>query len=87
MVFSEKQRHFGADKRDLLPAQCQQCEYLNLCYGECPKNRIIKTDTGENGLNYLCEGYRSYFKHTKPYFEFMANTLRRSKEIGARNEE
>lgn len=75
MVFSEKQLRFGADKRDTLPTQCKQCEFLKLCHGECPKNRIIKTKTGEPGLNYLCEGYYAFWKHSKPYMEFMANEL------------
>jgi uncharacterized protein len=75
MVFSEKQKRFGADKRDTLPTQCRQCEFKKLCNGECPKNRIIKTSTGEPGLNYLCEGYYAFWKHTQPYMEFMANEL------------
>ena len=75
MVFSQKQLRFGADKRDTLPTQCRQCQFLNLCHGECPKNRIISTKTGEYGLNYLCEGYYAFWKHTKPYMEFMANEL------------
>lgn len=75
MVFSQKQLRFGADKRDLLPTQCRQCEFKKLCNGECPKNRIIKTSTGEPGLNYLCEGYYAFWKHTQPYMEFMANEL------------
>ena len=75
MVFSQKQLQFGADKRDLLPTQCRQCEFKKLCNGECPKNRIIKTSTGEPGLNYLCEGYYAFWKHSQPYMEFMANEL------------
>ena len=75
MVFSPKQLRFGADKRDTLPTQCQQCEFKKLCHGECPKNRIIKTKTGEPGLNYLCEGYYAFWKHSQPYMEFMANEL------------
>jgi len=75
MMFSEEQLRFGADKRDKLPTQCKQCEFLNLCNGECPKNRIIKTPTGEPGLNYLCAGFKMYYRHTKPYMEFMANEL------------
>jgi len=73
MVFSPKQLRFGADKRDTLPTQCRECEFLKLCHGECPKNRIIKTKTGEPGLNYLCEGYYAFWKHSQPYMEFMAN--------------
>lgn len=75
MVFSQKQLRFGADKRDLLPGQCQRCEFKKLCHGECPKNRIISTKDGEPGLNYLCEGYYAFWKHTKPYMEFMAAEL------------
>lgn len=75
MMFSEKQLRFGTDKRDTLPTQCKQCEFLKLCNGECPKNRIIKTASGEPGLNYLCAGYKSFFKHTEPYMQFMANEL------------
>jgi len=75
MVFSQKQLRFGADKRDLLPGQCLQCAYKKLCNGECPKNRIIHTKSGEPGLNYLCEGYYAFWKHTQKYMEFMANEL------------
>ena len=75
MMFSENQLRFGADKRDLLTTQCRECEFLKLCNGECPKNRIIKTSTGEPGLNYLCAGFKAYYRHTKPYMEFMANEL------------
>lgn len=75
MVFSQKQLRFGADKRDTLPTQCRQCEFKKLCNGECPKNRIINTKTGEPGLNYLCEGYYAFWKHTQPAMEFMANEL------------
>jgi len=75
MVFSQKQLRFGADKHDMLPSQCLQCEYKKLCNGECPKNRILHTKTSEPGLNYLCEGYYAFWKHTQPYMEFMANEL------------
>jgi uncharacterized protein len=75
MMFSEKQKRFGADKRDKLPTQCKQCEFLKVCNGECPKNRIINTASGEPGLNYLCKGYYAYYKHTQPYMKFMESEL------------
>lgn len=43
MMMSRRLRTFGADKRDTLPRRCLECEYLHLCHGECPKNRIIPT--------------------------------------------
>jgi len=75
MMLSEKQLRFGQNKRDALPSQCLQCEYLKLCNGECPKNRISTTLSGEKGLNYLCKGYKMYFQHVAPYMDFMANEL------------
>ncbi|MEI7981727.1 MAG: anaerobic sulfatase-maturation protein, partial [Bacteroidota bacterium] len=69
------QMQFGKNKSDKLPAFCKMCEFLNICNGECPKNRIIKTPDGEPGLNYLCPGFKMFYKHSKPYFDFMANEL------------
>jgi uncharacterized protein len=69
------QIQFGMDKRDRLPAYCKKCEFLDLCTGECPKNRIIRTPDGEPGLNYLCEGFKLFYNHVEPYMEFMANEL------------
>ncbi|MDE6378234.1 MAG: anaerobic sulfatase maturase, partial [Duncaniella sp.] len=43
MTLSQRLRTFGADKRDALPSRCQACDWLRLCHGECPKNRIIPT--------------------------------------------
>ena len=76
LMESPFQLRFGQDKRDRLPAFCLACEYLNLCNGECPKNRIINTPDGDPGLNYLCAGFKKFYKHSRPYFEFMANELR-----------
>ena len=72
---SKSQIGFGNDKWERLPGQCGGCEYLNLCFGGCPRNRFIFTDDGENELNYLCEGYRSFFSHTAQAMKFMANEL------------
>jgi uncharacterized protein len=34
---------------------------LELCWGECPKNRFVKTPSGEPGLNYLCPGLKRFY--------------------------
>lgn len=75
MMYSDRQIKFGNDKRDALPTQCKECEFLFACNGECPKNRIIKTESGEDGLNYLCKGYYKFFKHVAPYMDFMKKEL------------
>ena len=75
MVESDRQRKFGTDKRDTLPAFCQRCEVRHLCHGECPKHRFIKTPDGEPGLNYLCAGYKRFFQYVTPYMDAMARLL------------
>jgi uncharacterized protein len=36
----------------------------------------MKTAEGEDGLNYLCAGYKHFFTHVDPYMRFMAGELR-----------
>jgi uncharacterized protein len=75
LVYSKRQKKFGNDKKDSLPNYCLNCEVRFACNGECPKHRFIKTPDGENGLNYLCAGYKKFFNHIDPYMKFMANEL------------
>lgn len=79
MVFSEKQRKFGSDKADTLPAYCRRCEVRFACNGECPKHRFLKTPDGEDGLNYLCAGYKRFFNHIDPYMKTMTQLLRQQR--------
>jgi uncharacterized protein len=79
LVASEKQRKFGRDKRDTLPAYCRRCEVMQICNGECPKNRFIETPDGEPGLNYLCEGYKSFFQHADRPMKIMAGLIQRGR--------
>jgi len=76
MVASEQQRTFGGDKKDTLPQYCGECDFRFACNGGCPKHRFTRTPSGEEGLNYLCKGYKLYFAHIAPYMEFMAQELR-----------
>jgi len=76
MLMSEQQRDFGQAKKDALPQYCLDCEVRFACHGECPKNRFIETPDGEEGLNYLCEGYKAFFNHIDAPMKFMANELR-----------
>ena len=71
---SDQQQRFGLDKRDTLPQECRQCPYLKLCWGGCPKNRLLKGRGGP--LNWLCEGYKSLYSHTQPHFLAMARAIR-----------
>ena len=73
---SRKQRAFGQHKLSTLPNYCRECEVRFACHGECPRNRFITTPDGEPGLNYLCAGYKLFFKHIDPAMKIMANLLR-----------
>ncbi len=79
MVYSPFQNKFGFDKSETLPQYCRRCEYLTDCYGECPKNRILRTVDGEPGLNYLCRGLKKYFKHALPEIEKIVAGLKNSR--------
>jgi uncharacterized protein len=72
---SAQQKKFGMDKNDTLPRYCRECDVRFACNGECPKHRFITTPDGEPGLNYLCAGYKMFFRHIDPYMRFMANEL------------
>jgi uncharacterized protein len=76
MVFSPRQVKFGYAKSETLPAYCRQCEFLTDCWGECPKNRLLRTPDGEAGLNYLCPGLKRFFRHAVPEAKRMAARLR-----------
>ena len=79
LVRSEKQRRFGQAKSDTLPEYCRKCPVLFACYGECPRNRFIKTPAGEDGLNYLCAGYKAFFTHIEMPMRQMADLLRQGR--------
>ncbi|WP_086968462.1 anaerobic sulfatase maturase [Vibrio coralliirubri] len=66
LALSFKQQQFGFAKSKSLPTQCRECDYRFACYGECPKNRILTTASGEVGLNYLCSGWMDFFTHIDP---------------------
>ncbi|MEI6142980.1 MAG: anaerobic sulfatase maturase [Mariniphaga sp.] len=72
LLESDQQREFGNAKRVSLPDYCRSCEVLAMCNGACPKDRFLSTPDGEQGLNYLCEGYKLFFNHCKPFVEQVA---------------
>ena len=75
MLDGGQQTKFGDDKRDALPRYCRECEFLRVCNGGCPKDRIATTPDGEPGLNYLCAGYKLYYAHALPVLAQMAKCL------------
>ncbi|MFA9440149.1 anaerobic sulfatase maturase [Uliginosibacterium sp. sgz301328] len=66
MVFSLQQLEFGLDKKNSLPSECKSCRHLNLCWGECPRTRLLRTREGEGNLSYLCAGWKRFYDHATP---------------------
>ena len=81
MVFSPAQVKFGYAKSEALPRYCRECLYLKDCWGECPKNRLIRAPDGEPGLNYLCAGLKKFYNHALPEVEQIAGTVRRQQNL------
>lgn len=80
LVTSSRQQRFGSDKRDRLSGYCRACDVFFACQGECPRNRFLKTPPGnEEGLNYLCAGYRLFFHHIDQSMRVMAELLGRGR--------
>jgi uncharacterized protein len=83
MAFSLRQEWFGKAKERLLHGMCRRCEWLFACFGECPKNRFLRTPGGEPGLNYLCDGWRAFYAHADPWLQRIVRGLGGSPVRGA----
>ena len=79
LMESSMQSKFGIDKRNGLPTKCIRCSYYSACHGECPKHRFNTSESGETGLNALCEGYYKFYSHAAPYMDYMKSLLLQKK--------
>ncbi len=79
LLESRAQRAFGRAKLETLPGVCRTCEVLEMCHGECPKNRFVPDPDGGPPQNYLCAGYRRFFGHARPFVEAVAAEWRRQR--------
>jgi uncharacterized protein len=75
LAHSASQVAFGEAKEASLPRYCRECDVRFACNGECPKHRFAVTPDGEGGLNYLCSGYKTFFRHINRPMQFMAAEL------------
>ena len=82
LLESPSQRAFGQAKLDGLPRFCKACEVLTMCNGGCPKDRFLRTPDGEDGLNYLCAGYKRFFTHCRPFVAELAALWQRQQIEG-----
>jgi uncharacterized protein len=79
LVACDRQAAFGRDKYEKLPDYCRNCEVLFACHGGCPKDRFELTPDGQPGLNYLCRGYKLFFKHIDRTMKEMVDLLKQKR--------
>ena len=79
LVGSPQQIESGLAKRESLPEYCRSCDVRFACHGGCPKNRFISTPDGEDGLNYLCAGYKMFYQHINRPMHAMCDLLRQNR--------
>jgi len=76
LVDSKEQTAFGQAKEKELTAQCLRCDVRPLCNGGCPAHQFVPVRNERFGRNYLCAGYKAYFRHMRPYLVAMSEALR-----------
>jgi uncharacterized protein len=83
MQSSSKYHRFGRQKTEW-NARCGKCEYLTYCSGDCLKHRVYSGNSPDN-LSWLCEGWKSLYRHALPKLKELAESVIRNPNImGAR---
>lgn len=72
---SEQAIAFGEAKRERLTPDCRRCDYRPVCHGGCPKHRFAISPSGHPGHNYLCAGYKHFFRHITRYMNVWRELL------------
>jgi uncharacterized protein len=71
---SKTYNKFGAQKAQW-NKECQACDCLDLCSGDCLKHRIYAGNPPQN-LSWLCEGWKQFIRHARSRFEYLAQEIR-----------
>jgi uncharacterized protein len=75
IVTSKQQLRFGQNKYDKLTNLCKTCAVQSLCYGGCPKHRILSIEGEKYRHNYLCHSYKKIFNHTALGMQLMQQAI------------
>jgi len=68
---------FGARKASC-NEKCSGCSYFNYCAGGCQKHRYSKAPKPTE-LSHLCGGWEIFYPHVLPFFEELADEIRRER--------
>ena len=67
-----------AQRKQLLPQTCLDCQWRRFCFGGCPKHRARGGDEPEASI--LCSAYTAFFEHAVPRLEWLAGHLRQNRQ-------
>jgi uncharacterized protein len=76
LVDGEMQTAFGEAKEKELTDRCKRCDVRYLCNGGCPVHQFVPIRNEAFKHNYLCEGYKAFFRHIQPFMDAMAKALK-----------
>jgi uncharacterized protein len=76
LVDGDVQTAFGQAKEKELTDRCKRCDVRHLCNGGCPAHQFVPIRNEAFEHNYLCNGYKAFFRHIQPYMNAMAQALR-----------
>lgn len=74
---------FGAKKRQWNPA-CDVCEFVNVCSGDCLKNRWYTEGDSSFRMSALCAGWKMFYSHTLDRFKKLAADIKRERREAMR---
>ncbi|WP_208588569.1 anaerobic sulfatase maturase [Gracilibacillus suaedae] len=64
------------DMKPNLPDKCKQCEFLSLCHGGCPRNRL--QDQSLTDVDYFCESYQQIYRYARERITNVTKQIRKN---------
>jgi len=78
MIHSPAYLDFGAQKKHW-NGKCTACDYLELCAGDCLKNRTYGGNPSQN-LSWLCPGWKQFFGYTGSRFDNLSREIQKHRQ-------
>jgi uncharacterized protein len=62
-------------RKHTLSENCKTCNWLELCYGGCIKDRVFEANSHPE-KTYFCDAYKHFFDHAAHWFQAQAKQIR-----------
>ncbi|MEH7254217.1 anaerobic sulfatase maturase [Neobacillus niacini] len=70
-------------KKQYLSEKCKSCEFIHLCNGGCPRNRV--SNDHDIAIEYFCESYQQFYRYAHERMLQVANNIKRERIHTFRN--